>query len=80
MSRHVGRLVRAGLVQRTGGAGGDGRRVFIELTDEGERVLRLVRSRRTAWLVARLRTLDADALSSIDDAIEALRNLIEARP
>jgi DNA-binding MarR family transcriptional regulator len=80
MSRHVTRLVRAGLVQRTTGAGGDGRRVGIELTDEGERVLRLVRSRRTAWLVARLRTLDPDALTSIDDAVEPLRELIEAGP
>jgi DNA-binding MarR family transcriptional regulator len=80
MSRHVARLARAGLVGRTAGVGGDGRRVGIELTDEGERVLRLVRSRRTAWLVARLRTLDADALASIDDAVEPLRDLIQARP
>ena len=80
MSRHVARLVRAGLVRRTAGAGGDGRRVGIELTEEAERVLRLVRSRRTAWLVARLRTLDEDALAAIDDAVEPLRALIEARP
>ena len=74
------RLVRAGLVRRTAGAGGDGRRVGLELTEEAERVLRLVRSRRTAWLVARLRTLDDEALRSIDDAVEPLRTLIEARP
>lgn len=67
-------------MQRTAGAGGDRRRVGLELTEEAERVLRLVRSRRTAWLVARLRTLDADALASIDDAVEPLRDLIEARP
>jgi DNA-binding MarR family transcriptional regulator len=80
MSRHVTRLERAGLVRRTAGAGGDGRRVGIELTEEAERVLRLVRSRRTAWLVARLRTLDDDALAAIADAVEPLRTLIEARP
>ena len=80
MSRHVSRLVDAGLVRRSEGAGGDRRRVGLELTAEAERVLRLVRSRRTAWLVARLRTLDDDALASIDDAIEPLRALIEARP
>lgn len=80
MSRHIARLVRAGLVRRTAGAGGDGRRVGIELTEEAERVLRLVRSRRTAWLVARLRTLDDEALRSIDDAVEPLRTLIGARP
>jgi len=80
MSGHIARLVRAGLVRRTAGAGGDGRRVGIELTEEAERVLRLVRSRRTAWLVARLRTLDDEALTAIDDAVEPLRTLIEARP
>jgi DNA-binding MarR family transcriptional regulator len=79
MSRHVTRLVEAGLVQRSAGAGGDRRRVGLQLTPEAERVLRLVRSRRTAWLVARLRTLDDEALASIDDAIEPLRTLIEAR-
>jgi DNA-binding MarR family transcriptional regulator len=67
-------------VRRTAGAGGDGRRVGVELTEEAERVLRLVRSRRTAWLVARLRTLDDEALRSIDEAVEPLRALIEARP
>jgi DNA-binding MarR family transcriptional regulator len=80
MSRHVTRLVRAGLVTRTAGAGGDRRRVGLELTPDAERVLNLVRSRRTAWLVARLKTLDEEALRSIDDAIEPLRTLIEARP
>ena len=80
MSRHVDRLVRAGLVRRTSDAGGDRRRVGLELTPEAERVLRLVRSRRTAWLVARLKTLDAEALASIDDAVEPLQALIEARP
>ncbi len=80
MSRHVTRLERAGLVKRQADAGGDRRRVGLELTPEAERVLKLVRSRRTAWLAARLRTLDDDALKSIDDAVEPLRSLIEARP
>ncbi len=80
MSRHVTRLVRAGLVSRTADAGGDRRRVGLELTPEAERVLNMVRSRRTAWLVARLKTLDEEALRSIDDAIEPLRALIEAGP
>jgi DNA-binding MarR family transcriptional regulator len=80
MSRHVARLARAGLVRRTAGAGGDRRRVGIELTDEAERVLRLVRSRRTAWLVARLKTLEPESLAAIADAVEPLQALIEARP
>jgi DNA-binding MarR family transcriptional regulator len=80
MSRHVARLVRAGLVRRTAGAGGDGRRVGLELSAAAERVLRLVRSRRTAWLAARLRTLDDEALETIADALEPLSELVEARP
>jgi hypothetical protein len=41
-------------------------------------VLRRVRSRRTAWLVARLRTLDDDQLDSVSEAIEPLQALLEA--
>ncbi len=80
MSRHISRLVRAGLVRRTVGASGDRRRVGLELTDEAARVLRLVRSRRTAWLAARLRTLDDDDLGSVDAAVAPLQALLEARP
>jgi DNA-binding MarR family transcriptional regulator len=76
MSRHVGRLTRAGLVHRAEGPGGDRRRVGLELTEEAERVLRLVRSRRTAWLTARLATLDDKELAAIEDALEPLRTLL----
>jgi DNA-binding MarR family transcriptional regulator len=78
MSRHVTRLAQAGLVRRDEGSGGDGRRVGLELTSEGERVLRLVRSRRTAWLAARLESLDDRQLEAIDDAVDALAALLEA--
>jgi DNA-binding MarR family transcriptional regulator len=78
MSRHVTRLGKAGLVRRDEGTGGDGRRVGLELTTEGERVLRLVRSRRTAWLAARLESLDEEELDAIDGAVDALAALLEA--
>ena len=80
MSRHVTRLVSAGLVRRSEDAGGDRRRIGLRLTAEAERVLRLVRSRRTAWLATRLRTLDAGDLESVDAAIAPLQALLEARP
>jgi len=80
MSRHISRLVRAGLVRRTVGASRDRRRVGLELTDEAERVLRLVRSRRTSWLAARLQTLDDGDLWSVDTAIAPLQALLEAQP
>lgn len=79
MSRHVSRLVKAGFVERKAGASGDRRRVGLELTDEAERVLRLVRSRRTAWLTTRLQTLDDNDLRAVGAAIAPLQTLLEGR-
>src|SRR5919205_3806306 len=70
MSKYVARLERGGLVRRT--ATTDRRRTGLELTDEGQAVLRSVRSRRTAWLAARLRTLDPAELAAVDAAIQPL--------
>jgi DNA-binding MarR family transcriptional regulator len=78
MSRHAARLVKAGLVSRAEDAGGDRRRVGLELTEEAERVLRLVRSRRTAWLAAGLRELAEDDLAAVVAAIERITALLEA--
>lgn len=77
MSRHVARLVAAGLVRRGESPGGDRRRVGLELTEDAERVLRLVRSRRTAWLAAGLRTLDSQGLEAVEAALGPLRGLLE---
>jgi DNA-binding MarR family transcriptional regulator len=77
MSKYVARLERAGLVRRT--VTSDRRRVGLELTEEGQRVLRSVRSRRTAWLAARLRNLEPDELAAVDAAIEPLTRLLEER-
>jgi DNA-binding MarR family transcriptional regulator len=81
MSNHVDRLERDGLVTRTPSAN-DRRRVGLTLTDEGKRLLRRVRSRRTAWLASRLGTLTADELSAVEAAIEPLSRLLapEDRP
>jgi DNA-binding MarR family transcriptional regulator len=76
MSGHVDRLEKAGLVTRSPHAS-DGRRQVLTLTDEGERVLRSVKSRRTAWLAARLKTLEPDELAAIDAAVEPLLRLLE---
>ena len=77
MSGHVHRLERAGLAERRPDAGGDRRRIGLYVTAEGERVLRLVKSRRTAWLAARLRRLEPEQLEAIDAAIEPLAALLE---
>lgn len=75
MSKHVDRLERDGLVMRTPSSE-DRRRVGLTLTDEGQRVLRRVRSRRTAWLAARLGGLTGEQLRAIEAAIEPLRELL----
>ena len=54
LSGHVDRLEKAGLVERVRD-GGDRRRVGLTLTEEGERLLKRVRARRTTWLADRLR-------------------------
>ena len=75
MTKHVDRLVRDGLVERTPSED-DRRRVGISLTDEGVRLLRRVRSRRTAWLAQRLRGLSAAELEAVEAAVEPLRKLL----
>ena len=76
MSGHVDRLERAGLVRRTPDLD-DRRRHGLSVTDEGERVLRSVKSRRTAWLSARLEQLSPDELAALDAAVEPLLSLLE---
>jgi DNA-binding MarR family transcriptional regulator len=75
MSKFVSRLEESGLVERAPVAG-DLRRVGLTLTAAGHKVLRSVKSKRTAWLSARLRQLDPDALEAIDAAIEPLMDLL----
>lgn len=75
-SGHVDRLEAAGLVRRTRSQD-DRRRVGLELTEGGQRVLRSVRSRRTAWLAARLKELTPDEIAAIDGAIAPLSRLLE---
>jgi DNA-binding MarR family transcriptional regulator len=75
MSNHVDRLERDGLAIRTP-IPDDKRRVGLTLTAEGQRLLRRVRSRRTAWLVSRLGKLDPDELAAIEAAVEPLSRLL----
>jgi DNA-binding MarR family transcriptional regulator len=75
MSKFTSRLEEAGLVQRAP-VEGDQRRVGLTLTPAGHRVLRSVKSKRTAWLASRLRDLDPDELEAIDAAIDPLTHLL----
>src|SRR5260221_10631961 len=71
MTKHVDRLERDGLVMRTPSAD-DKRRIGLTLTDDGQRTLRRVRSRRTARLPARPRRRRAGELAAGDAALEPL--------
>jgi DNA-binding MarR family transcriptional regulator len=76
ISKFVGRLEEAGLVERHE-VGGDRRRVGLHVTPAGLRVLRSVKSKRTAWLAARLRTLDDAQVEALAEAVEPLTLLLE---
>ena len=76
MTAYVDRLEAAGLVARRRSER-DRRRVELALTDEGVRVLRSARSRRTAWLAAQLKRLEPEELEAVEAALPALRKLLE---
>ena len=75
MSKFIARLEEAGLVQRAP-VEGDQRRVGLSLTAAGHKVLRSVKSKRTAWLSARLRQLDPEQVEALVAAIEPLEQLL----
>ncbi|HLK43805.1 MAG TPA: MarR family transcriptional regulator [Thermoleophilia bacterium] len=76
MSGYVDRLEAAGLVERVR-SDVDRRRVGLVVTPAGIRVLRSVRTRRTAWLAARLKRLTPQQLEAIEAALEPLALLLE---
>ena len=76
MSKRVSRLERGGLVARTKSEA-DRRCTGLTLTEEGQRTLRRVRSRRTAWLASRLNSLSPAELAAIGAAAEPLARLLD---
>jgi DNA-binding MarR family transcriptional regulator len=76
LSGNIDRLERAGFLERIRSSE-DRRRVGLRLTDEGTRLLRRIRARRTTWLEERLRNLDSSELAAIGAATPALRRLVE---
>jgi DNA-binding MarR family transcriptional regulator len=76
LSGHVDRLEKAGLLGRVRSSE-DRRRVGLRLTEDGARLLRRVRARRTTWLADRLRSLEPPELDAIGSAVPALARLVE---
>ena len=75
MSVSVARLEKAGFVRRTNDPL-DRRRQALWVTKQGDRILRAVRTRRTAWLAARLNRLPPEKLEAVYNAIEPLADLL----
>lgn len=75
LSGHIDRLAKAALLRRVRGEA-DRRRVGLVLTDEGTRLLKRVRARRTSWLADRLRELEPDELAAVEAALEPLGRLL----
>ena len=72
---HIDRLEASGLITRRQ-AERDRRRVDLEVTPEGQRVLKAIRSKRTAWLSARLSKLADTDLAAVAAAIAPLEALL----
>jgi DNA-binding MarR family transcriptional regulator len=75
LSGHVDRLERVGLLERVRSTE-DRRRVGLRLTDDGVKLMRRIRARRTTWLAERLRGIEPAELTAIDAAIPALQRLL----
>ena len=75
LSGHVDRLETAGFLERVRSSE-DRRRVGLRLTEEGDRLMRRIRARRTTWLADHLRALEPAELAAVEAAVPALRRLL----
>lgn len=74
MTRTVGHLVDQGMAERHDDPD-DGRRVLVELTEEGHAVLLEARRRRGRWMSERVGELSADEQATLAAATEILRGI-----
>src|SRR5476649_2575612 len=74
MSGQLVRLEAAKLIERTRAT--DRRRIGLFLTPDGEKVLKSVKKKRTAWLVERLERLEPEEREDIERSIDALEKLL----
>lgn len=74
MTRTVGCLVDDGLAERHDDPD-DGRRVLVELTEQGRSTLLATRRRRGRWMSERVRELSADEQATLAEATEILRRI-----
>lgn len=77
MTRTVGALVDAGLVARST-APDDGRKVLVDLTDAGTRIVDATRERRVAWFDTHLASLSPEDQRTLLDATPIIRALADS--
>lgn len=75
MTRIVGRLEEAGLVQRAAHPD-DGRQVLVRLTAAGEQVVLAGRAERHEWLRARLEAVTTEERAGLREAAQLLRDVL----
>jgi DNA-binding MarR family transcriptional regulator len=75
-TRIIGRLVEAGLVERTADPA-DGRASLISATPKGRALLQRLRQRKNAYLARRLHDLEPEEVATLDRAAELLERLLE---
>jgi DNA-binding MarR family transcriptional regulator len=76
MNRTINALVEAGLVTRVSDAT-DGRKVVIDASDAGRRLVRETRRKRDAWFSSRLSKLTAAERETLENAEGILRRLAD---
>lgn len=77
MSRTVGALEGDGLVSRTASPD-DGRKVLIEITPEGLKIVQETKQRRAAWFSTALGALTEEQRQALDAAAPVLRELADS--
>ena len=76
MNRTINALVEQGFVSRASDAT-DGRKVVIDVTDSGRRLVKETRRKRDAWFSSRLAALSAEERATLEGAEAILRRLAD---
>ncbi|GAB2455222.1 DNA-binding MarR family transcriptional regulator [Conyzicola lurida] len=76
MNRTINWLVEHGFVSRESDAT-DGRKVVIDVTDAGRRLVKETRRKRDAWFSSRLATLTPEERATLESAEAILRRLAD---
>jgi DNA-binding MarR family transcriptional regulator len=76
VTRIAARLAEAGLIERSADQR-DARVARLAVTAEGRRVLKALRTRKTAYLARRLERLDPEDRAALERAAEVLERLLD---